>query len=161
MKTIFLSVGISTLTLAGCIYVDANEGAYVGDAYVEDYDVYNPEVAAIEAVIQDYFDGQGEASLERLQRAFHPNSSMFGVITTDEGKSELRVWPKMYDVIEGWAQNDNPPGAGRDGEVLSVEIIDDRLAVATFRYADRFYDAFSLVKIDGEWKIAAKTFIRQ
>ncbi len=161
MKSIFLSVGISALTLAGCVYVDAGEGGYAGAAYVEDYETYDPEVAAIEAVIQDYFDGQGEASLERLQRAFHPNSSMFGVVTNNEGESDLRVWPKMYDVIEGWAQNDNPPGAGRDGEVLSIEIVDDRLAVATFRYADRFYDAFSLVKIDGEWKIAAKTFIRQ
>ena len=161
MKSVFLSVGISALALAGCVYVDAGEGPYVADTFAEEYDAYDPEVAAIEAVILDYFDGQGEASLERLQRAFHPNSSMFGVVTNDEDESDLRVWPKMYDVIEGWAQNDNPPGAGRDGEVLSVDIVDDRLAVATFRYADRFYDAFSLVKIDGEWKIAAKTFIRQ
>lgn len=161
MKSIFLSAEISALALAGCVYVDAGEGPYVPDTFAEDYDVYDPEVAAIEAVILDYFDGQGEASLERLQNAFHPNSSMFGVVTNDDGENDLRVWPKMYDVIESWAQNDNPPGAGRDGEVLSIDIVDDRLAVATFRYADRFYDAFSLVKIDGEWKIASKTFIRQ
>ena len=161
MKSIFLSVGISALALVGCVYVDAGEGPYVPDTFAEDYDVYDPEIEAIEAVILDYFDGQGEASLERLQNAFHPNSSMFGVVTNDDGETELRVWPKMYDVIERWAQNANPPGAGRDGEVLSIDIVDDRLAVATFRYADRFYEAFSLVKIDGEWKIAAKTFIRQ
>ena len=161
MRSILLTVGMSALALSGCVYVDAGEGGIVGEPYVEAYDVYDPDVAAIEAVIQDYFDGQGEASLERLQRAFHPNSSMFGVVSDEDGNSDLRVWPKMYDVIENWAQNENPPGAGRDGEVLSIEIVDHRLAVATFRYADRFYDAFSLVKIDGEWKIAAKTFIRQ
>ncbi|MEO1553839.1 MAG: nuclear transport factor 2 family protein [Pseudomonadota bacterium] len=161
MKSIFLSVGLGALALAGCVYVDAGEGAYIGDALSEDYEIYDAEIAAIEAVLLDYFDGQGEASLERLQNAFHPNSSMFGVVTNDDGESDLRVWPKMYDVIDGWAQNENPPGAGRDGEVMSIEIVDGRLAVATFRYSDRFFDAFSLVKIDGEWKIAAKTFIRQ
>ena len=70
------------------------------------------------------------------------------------------VWP-MDETMAAWAANENPPGAGRDGEVMSVEIVDGRLAVVTFRFEDRFYDAFTMVKLNGEWKIAAKTFVRQ
>lgn len=156
MKNLILTIGLGALSLAGCVHVNVSE-----DAYLEATTVSDPDIAAIEAVVLDYFDGQGEASLERLQRAFHPDASMFGVVTNDDGEAALRVWPKMSEVIENWAENENPPGAGRDGEVISIDIVDGRLAVVTFRFADRFYDAFTMVKLDGEWKIAAKTFIRQ
>lgn len=157
MKTLIATFGFGLFALGACVHVNVTE-----DVYAEEFAApYAPEIAAIEAVVLDYFDGQGEASLERLQRAFHPDASMFGVMTDEGGESYLRVWPKMSDVIENWAANENPPGAGRDGEVLSVEIVDERLAVVTFRYADRFYDAFTMVKLDGQWKIAAKTFVRQ
>ena len=157
MKTLVSTLGLGLLTLSGCVHVNVTE-----DVYAEEFEAaYDPDIAAIEAVVLDYFDGQGEANLERLQRAFHPDASMFGVMTNEDGESSLRVWPKMSDVITNWAANENPPGAGRDGEVLSIEIVDERLAVVTFRYADRFYDAFTMVKLDGQWKIAAKTFVRQ
>ncbi len=156
MKQLISTLGLGLVAVAGCVHVNVSE-----DVYTEELEVYDPDIAAIEAVVLDYFDGQGEASLERLQRAFHPDSSMFGVITNDDGETYLRVWPKMSEVIENWAANENPPGAGRDGEVMSIDVIDQRLAVATFRYADRFYDAFTMVKLDGQWKIAAKTFVRQ
>lgn len=156
MKKLISALGLGVFAVAGCVHVNVTE-----DVYAEEFEVYDPEIAAIEAVVLDYFDGQGEASLERLQRAFHPDASMFGVMTNDEGESFLRVWPKMSEVIENWAANENPPGAGRDGEVMSIDIVDERLAVVTFRFTDRFYDAFTMVKLDGQWKIAAKTFVGQ
>lgn len=115
----------------------------------------------IKSVIRDYFDGQTEGSFERLDRAFNDDASMFGVMTNDDGEPYLRVWPKMSDVIVRWSENPNPNAEPRDGEVLSIEVVDGRLATAIFRYSDRFYDAFSLVKIDGEWEIASKVFVRQ
>lgn len=156
MRELISTLGLGLVAVAGCVHVSVTE-----DIYAEEFETYDPDIAAIEAVVLDYFDGQGEASLERLQRAFHPDASMFGVMTNDEGESYLRVWPKMSEVIENWAANENPPGAGRDGEVMSIDVVDERLAVVTFRYSDRFYDAFTMVKLDGEWKIAAKTFVRQ
>ena len=148
-------IGVGAMALAGCVHVNVTE-----DRYAEEFQVYDPDVAAIETVVADYFDGQGEASLERLQRAFHSDASMYGAVTSDDGTQSLRVWP-MDETMEAWAANENPPGAGRDGEVMSVEIVDGRLAVVTFRFEDRFYDAFTMVKLNGEWKIAAKTFVRQ
>ena len=117
--------------------------------------------AKIEAAVMDYFDGQGEASLERLDRAFNDNASMFGVITDKEGNSGLKVWPKMSDVIVNWSKSENPAGAGRDHAFLDIEVTDDRIATVHFRSADRFYDVLTLVKINGEWEIAAKVFVRQ
>ena len=120
----------------------------------------DPDKAAVKAAVFDYFEGQGEASLERLERAFHPDASMFGVLPNDDGEQALRVWPNMSDVVKNWAANDNPPGE-RDGEILSMDIVDGRIAVVQFRSTDRFYDSLTLVKIDGEWKIAAKVFVLQ
>lgn len=159
MKHLVLSIGLSALGLSGCVYVNGGDGTYK-DVYVEKAVSYDPDVAAIEAVILDYFDGQGEASLERLQRAFDSKASMYGVVKNDAGQQSVRVWP-MDETMEAWASNDDPVGAGRDGEVLSIDIVDGRLAVVTFRFEDRFYDAFTMVKVNGEWKIAAKTFVRQ
>ena len=42
-----------------------------------------------------------------------------------------------------------------------MDIVDDRIAVVMFRSADRFYDALTLVNIDGEWKIIQKAFVLQ
>ena len=42
-----------------------------------------------------------------------------------------------------------------------MHIVDGRIATVTFRYADRFYDALILARVDGRWKIVAKAFVGQ
>ena len=118
--------------------------------------------AAIKAAVYDYFHGQGEASEERLFRAFAAeHASMVGVVQNDDGEEALRSWKDMSDVLSRWAGNDNPPGGDRDGEILDMHITDGRIATVVFRSTDRFYDALTLAKIDGEWKIIAKAFVLQ
>jgi hypothetical protein len=118
--------------------------------------------AAIKTAVLDYFHGQGEASLERLNRAFAADEAvMVGVMRAEDGAESLRAWKDMNEVLGNWASNQNPPGGERDGEIVDMHITDGRIATVTFRAADRFYDALTLVKIDGEWKIAAKVFVRQ
>lgn len=114
----------------------------------------------IEARVYDYFDGQGYASAERLDRAFADNATMHGVMTADDGAHTLRQWPDFQQTLEAWGSNDNPPGE-RDGEILSISVVDDLIATVQFRSADRFYDALTLVKVNGEWVIATKVFVRQ
>ena len=75
-----------------------------------------------------------------------------------EGGFESRA---ISDVIDAWASSENPPGERSNYEILSIEITDDRIATAMFRYTDRFYDAFVLIKQDGEWQIVTKAFVRQ
>lgn len=117
---------------------------------------------AIRAAVFDYFHGQGEASAERLFRAFDAeNSTMVGVVRGENGAESVRSWKNMTDVLNNWASNENPPGGDRDGEIISMNMVDDRLAVVLFRSADRFYDALTLGKVDGQWKIIAKAFVLQ
>ena len=148
-------IGLGLLALSAC-------ASTANTATAPEPSTLEPTIdPAIEAVVYDYFDGQTEGSAERLNRAFHEDSAMFGVITNDEGEEFLNVWPEMGDVLSAWSSNPNPEAAPRDGEILSVQVTDDRIATVHFRAADRFYDTLTLVKIDGEWKIAAKVFVVQ
>ncbi|MEO0983287.1 MAG: nuclear transport factor 2 family protein [Pseudomonadota bacterium] len=117
--------------------------------------------AAIEAAVLDYFHGQGEASLERLFRAFAAEqASMVGVVDGEEG-DEVRAYKDMVEVLNNWASNEDPPGGDRDGEILDMSLVDGRIATVMFRSTDRFYDALTLAKVDGDWKIVAKAFVLQ
>ncbi|MEO0971931.1 MAG: nuclear transport factor 2 family protein [Pseudomonadota bacterium] len=118
--------------------------------------------AAIEAAVFDYFHGQGEASAERLNRAFAAESAtMVGVTRDQEGNETIRAWNDMAKVLANWSANENPPGTEREGEILSMNMVDERIAVVLFRSADRFYDALTLVYIDEQWKIIQKAFVLQ
>ena len=116
----------------------------------------------IKAAVFDYFHGQGEASAERLNRAFAADkATMVGVTRDESGKETIRAWKDLSEVLANWSANENPPGTEREGEIISMDIVDDRIAVVMFRSADRFYDALTLVYIDDEWKIIQKAFVLQ
>ncbi len=117
---------------------------------------------AIKARVMDYFHGQGEASSERLNRAFAAeHATMVGVMKQDDGTESLRSWKDMGEILADWASREDPPGTERDGEIIEMEMVDGRLAVVLFRYTDRFYDALTLAKVNGQWKIVGKAFVRQ
>ena len=117
---------------------------------------------AIEAAVNDYFQGQGEASEERLFRAFAADhATMVGVVKDDDGKEIIKSWKDMNSVLNKWATNEAPVGGNRDGEILSLDIVDERLAVVLFRSTNRFYDALTLTKINNEWKIIGKSYVLQ
>jgi hypothetical protein len=117
---------------------------------------------AIRTAVFDYFHGQGEANLERMQRAFDTEHAvMFGVTPREGGGESVAVSPDMNEVLTRWASNTNPPGGARDGEILDLHITDGRIATVMFRSTDRFYDALTLVKLDGQWRIISKVFVRQ
>ena len=118
--------------------------------------------AAIKVAVFDYFHGQGEASRERLFRAFDAdNATMVGVIRGEDGQDAVRSWKDMNEVLGNWAANENPPGGDRDGEIISMNVVNDNLAVVLFRSAGNFYDALTLGKGNGQWKIIAKAFVLQ
>jgi hypothetical protein len=118
--------------------------------------------AAIRAAVFDYFHGQGEASAERLNRAFIADkATMIAVLPAEGGGETVTTYADMTQVLANWASNPNPPGGARDGEILDMHITDGRIATVMFRSTDRFYDALILAKVDGEWRIISKAFVRQ
>ena len=165
MKTL-LTTGVLiavSFAMTGCISVveagnnDRQNYSGVTTAYAP---VTKSDERKIKAAVYDYFDGQGDASFIRLDRAFADNASMFGLATDENGDDYNRVWPDMNEVIENWASNPNPVG-GRDSDIISMAVTDGRIATVHFRSADRFYDVLTLVKVNGEWEIASKVFVNQ
>lgn len=143
LKKILMLISISILTHA----------AYADEA---------SDKAAIKAAVFDYFHGQGEASRERLFRAFAAeHTTMVGVTKGEDDKENIRSWKNMTAVLNAWASNENPAGGNRDGEIISMDMVDGRLAVVLFRSTDRFFDALTLSKINDEWKIIGKAFVLQ
>lgn len=117
---------------------------------------------AITRAVFDYFHGQGEASDERLQRAFLADKAVMIAVAPAEGGGEtVTTYTDMKEWLTRWAANPNPPGGARDGAILDMHITDGRIATVMFRSTDRFYDALTLVKVNGEWRIVSKVFVRQ
>ncbi|MEM9168336.1 MAG: nuclear transport factor 2 family protein [Pseudomonadota bacterium] len=120
------------------------------------------DAKAIKAAVYDYFHGQGQGSAERLNRAFvAEHASMVGVVKNDAGEPAVRSWKDMGEVLANWSQNPTPDAPDRDGEILDMHVQDGRIATVMFRSRDRFYDALTLAKVDGEWRIIAKAFVLQ
>ncbi|MHA7873659.1 MAG: nuclear transport factor 2 family protein, partial [Hyphococcus sp.] len=86
---------------------------------------------------------------------------MVGVVKNEDGSRTLQAFPDMESVIANWAANQDPEGTGRDGEILDMKVVDGQIAMVMFRYKDEYYDVLTLVKIDGAWKIATKTFVQR
>lgn len=118
--------------------------------------------AGIRAAVFDYFNGQTVGSAEQLNRAFvGDNATMVGLMRAQDGTESLRTWRDMNEVITNWSANPNPSAPARDGEILNMHIVDGRIATVLFRSTTNFYDALTLMKIDGQWRIVAKAFVRQ
>lgn len=121
----------------------------------------NSERQAIQMVVLDYFQGQGEASAVKLRSAFAEDIATMITTVPSETNGTIFKRRNIGDVIPIWVQNSNPPGASSNYEFFSVEIVDNRLATVTFRSKDRFYDALILMKANNEWQIVSKAYVQQ
>jgi hypothetical protein len=121
-----------------------------------------PDEAGVRAAVFDYFNGQTVQSAEQLNRAFAAdNATMVGLMRAQDGTESLRTWRDMNEVLTNWSANPNPNAPARDGEILDMHIVDGRIATVIFRSTTMFYDGLVLFKIDGQWRIVAKAFVRQ
>ena len=114
--------------------------------------------AAIEAVVQTYFDGLYEGDPEKLKQAFHPTSALTSVDV--EGK--LNVLPR--DAWCDWVRtrpSSKSKGLERRDEIVTIDIPGPTMAFVKVKcqIPPRYFtDQLSLLKIDGRWQIAQKVF---
>ncbi len=111
------------------------------------------EYGEIAKVIQHYIDGAKSGSGDDMKPAFHKDATIFGYVG-----SELFAGP----IQQLFAWNDeNGPATALTAQIVSIDLID---TVATVRLeldnwtGQRYTDLFTLLNVDGEWKIMNKIF---
>lgn len=115
------------------------------------------DVEKITESVMNYFDGIGEASKQRLDKAFNLKAQMITPSQNKQGESELKVW-EIVPTIKHWSDG-KPAKKERIGKILNMHIMDSRLASVSFDSNDEYYDLLTLAKMDGEWKIINKAYI--
>lgn len=108
---------------------------------------------AITETVQHYINGGKSGQTDEMKLAFHPDATIFGYIGPD-----LFAGP-----IQGLFDWNDQNGAAKemDARFTSIDLVE---TVATVRLeienwsGHRFTDMFTLLKVDGEWKIMNKVF---
>ena len=111
------------------------------------------EKGMIEETVQVYIDGAKTGKGEDMKPAFHKDATIFGYIG-----DELFAGPiqGLFDWNDG-----NGPATGLRSRIASVDVIGTvaavRLELENWT-GNRYTDLFTLLKVDGEWKIMNKVF---
>jgi hypothetical protein len=114
--------------------------------HLADYD-------AITQTVQHYISGGKSGQTDEMKLAFHKDATIFGYIGTDLFAGPIQ---KLFD----W-NDQNGAATELEGRITSIDIVQ---TVATVRLelenwsGHRFTDMFTLLKVDGEWKIMNKVF---
>ncbi len=108
---------------------------------------------AINKVVQMYLDGAKSGKGERMRPAFHKDATVFGYVGPD-------LFAGPIQQLFAW-NDENGPATELQSRIASIDLVD---TVATVRLeldnwtGHRFTDLFTLLKLDGEWKIMNKVF---
>ena len=111
------------------------------------------ESDVIADVVQHYIDGAKSGKGDDMKPAFHEDATIFGYVG-----AELFAGPiqRLFDWVD-----ENDPATGLQARIASIDVVD---SVATVRLeldnwtGYRYTDMFTLLKVDGEWKIINKVF---
>ena len=108
---------------------------------------------AIAKVVQHYIDGAKSGRGDDMKLAFHKDATIFGYAGTD-------LFAGPIQQLFAWNDN-NGPATGLQVRIASIDVIG---TVATMQLeldnwtGHRYTDLFTLLKVDGEWKIMNKVF---
>jgi len=111
------------------------------------------EQDAITKVVQHYIDGARSGNGDDMKPAFHADATVFGYVGPD-------LFAGPIQNLFAW-NDDNGPATELEERIASIDVIG---TVATVRLelenwtGIRFTDLFTLLKVDGDWKIMNKVF---
>ena len=109
--------------------------------------------ALIEKTVQYYIDGARSGKGDDMKPAFHPDATIFGYIGEDLFAGPIQ---NLFDWHDG-----NGAATELEANIASIDI---EGTVATVRLeldnwtGHKFTDLFTLLKVDGSWKIMNKVF---
>ena len=111
------------------------------------------EYDLIAEVVQHYIDGAKSGRGHEMKPAFHEDATIFGYVGAD-------LFAGPIQNLFAW-NDENGPATELQARIAAIDVIG---TVATVRLeldnwtGDRFTDLFTLLKVDGEWKIMNKVF---
>ena len=108
---------------------------------------------AIAKTVQHYIDGAKSGRGADMKPAFHQDATIFGYVGAD-------LFAGPIQQLFGW-NDQNGPATGLQARIASIDIIDTIAAVRLELdnwTGHRFTDLFTLLKVNGEWKIMNKVF---
>ena len=111
------------------------------------------EQDAIAKTIQIYIDGGKSGRGDDMKPAFHQEATIFGYIGPQLLAGSIQ---QLFD----W-NDQNGPATELQSHIANIDVFE---TVATVRLeldnwtGQKFTDMFTLLKIDGEWKIISKIF---
>ncbi len=107
----------------------------------------------IAKVIQHYIDGAKSGRGDDMKPAFHKDATIFGYVGAD-------LFAGPIQQLFAW-NDENGPATGIQARIASIDLVG---TVATVRLelddwsGARYTDMFTLLKVNGEWKIMNKVF---
>lgn len=111
------------------------------------------EYDAIAATVQRYVEGGRTGRTDEMKAAFHPGATIYGYIGAELFGGPIQM---LFD----WNEQ-NGPATGLQSRLAAIDITG---TIATARLeldnwtGHKFTDMFTLLKLDGEWKIISKVF---
>jgi len=111
------------------------------------------EYDAIAKTVQHYIDGAKSGRGDDMKPAFHKDATVFGYVGADLFAGPIQT---LFD----W-NDQNGAATDLKSRIASIDLIG---SVATVRLelenwtGHRFTDLFTLLKVDGEWKVMNKVF---
>lgn len=110
------------------------------------------EKARIESAARDYIDGWYEGSVERMQRAFHPDLAKRSLSALPNGRMVVRTL-SADTMVEYTRAGFGKKGAKPDqkNQVILLDVSGNMASVKTVSH--EFVDYLHMAKVDGAWKI--------
>ncbi len=108
---------------------------------------------SIAKVVQHYIDGAKSGRGDDMKPAFHTDATIFGYAGDD-------LFAGPIQQLFAW-NDENGPATELAARIATIDVVG---TVATVRLeldnwtGSRFTDLFTLLKLDGEWKIMNKVF---
>jgi len=111
------------------------------------------EYDAIAKTFQHYIDGAKSGRSAAMRPGFHQDATIFGYVGADLWGGPIQ---KFFDYNDR-----NGPAKDVEVRIASIDVF-DTIAVARLEIDNwtghRYTDLFTLLRVDGEWKIMNKVF---
>jgi Putative lumazine-binding len=115
--------------------------------------VDSSEYDAITKTVETYVNGGKSGRGDDMKPAFHRQATIFGYIGPDLFAGPIQG---LFDWVD-----QNSPATDLQHRIAGIDIIETVATVRLELYnwgGHRFTDLFTLLKVDGEWKIMNKVF---